>query len=148
MKIILEDQEVEILQSDEVLYGELIINEKKTDFKYSNNSVLENKDFKLVNDFIVSFYSKHNLILTKSNKALNLLAREIGWWSENDIAIGLFTLLEINIIGSSWITAMPFNYELIFEFHGTEENYWLDTYGSWTTTFEGDVIVGVKRDQV
>ncbi len=108
-------------------------------------------------DAFMEYYIKHREIIeVGAQKRLARLIRQIGWWRAEELEIGIFRLLAITpikirtklFLGESHKFKDQFIFEMDYAFHGPDNKYWLDTYGSWSVVFKNDRCLSAIREQI
>jgi hypothetical protein len=141
--------------------GEVLLQEKTIQFSLPHHCVLYGKqaapeiDWACVDAFLAYYCSYHTDIQAKAVKRLARLARKIAWWREEELAVGWFKLSCIDVqtirtktfLGESQKFEDRFIYEIHYHFVGSNECYWIDTYGAWSAVFKNDRLMSAERVQ-
>ena len=141
--------------------GEIVLQEKTIGFLLPHNCVLYGKqtapelDWVCVDAFLAYYLPRHADIQAKASKRLARLARQIAWWREEELSVGWFKLncIEVKNIrikifgGESHKFEDRFIYEMHYHFVGSDDCYWIDTYGAWSAVFKNDWLMSAERAQ-
>ncbi len=128
----------------------------KLDTGEINIEMPDNKiDKECLEEFLIFYSQNHLKQIKKARNAFKSLAKAIGWWKTEDLNRGEFNLNDITIkylhcnnMVNTYYKFGKIEYELYFSFEGDENHFYIDTYGLWIASFEGEHLTGVKREQI
>ncbi len=141
--------------------GEVVLEEKTIDFLLPQHCVLYGKqtapelDWACIDAFLAYYLLHHNEIQARAPRRLARLSRQIAWWRDEELAVGWFKLNCIEVknirtktfLGENHKFEDRFIYEMHYYFVGSEQLYWIDTYGAWTAVFKNDRCMSAVREQ-
>lgn len=85
----------------------------------------------------------------RAQAPLRFLAEQTGWFTADETAAAAFAWQEATLFYGASRLAVAAGPRWAFELHFTLETPgqpWADTYGDWVATFQGETLVGLRRD--
>lgn len=108
-------------------------------------------DWALVAAFSEFLLAKGAGLTARVQGPLRFLAEQTGWFAPDELAAAVFEWQEAALLYGMSRLALATGPRWAFELHCTLDvsgQPWADTYGDWVATFQGETLVGLRRDQV